>query len=155
TLPYKDLAVARNNDDYGGEDNSFTPGYIPNMARTIWRQDYSVEPDDIKWIFIHEMTHVWQSYHNQHNIINGIKLYIKHRGNYDAAYYYDLDHSGSLYDYNMEQQAYIIPDWWLVPRGGVPKYNARTRKVAPAYLPFYLQLLASGAPTPPLRLRDG
>ena len=78
--------------------NSYTPGYLPNMALTLWSWDYSVERDDVAAVFVHEMVHVWQSGHGSHNALRGIYLWIKYdhiTGDYDNSYNYDLASSTS------------------------------------------------------------
>ena len=61
TLPYDDQWIGRNDAEWGGRTNSITLATVPRMAVTIWALDYSassVSKDD-KWIFVHEMGHVW------------------------------------------------------------------------------------------------
>lgn len=62
-------------------------------------------------LFIHEMTHVWQ-YQNKvlAPIAEAVKLNLKHKFNYRAAYDYELEAGKDLTDYNMEQQASIVQD---------------------------------------------
>src|ERR1700687_1319561 len=68
TLADDDQVIARNDSRLGGPNNSITPGPVPNMAINIWSLDYSRAKAADKWIFIHEMTHVWQWYHGENNI---------------------------------------------------------------------------------------
>src|SRR5262249_38633204 len=64
TLNYDEQIIARNDGDVGGPDNSYTPGYLPNMAKSLWSWDYSLVHDDaVAAVFVHEMVHVWQSGH--------------------------------------------------------------------------------------------
>ena len=149
TLPYDTQQVARNDDETGGKNNSFTAGYVPNMAKTIWRLDYSSASDDEKWDFIHEMTRVWQTVHDHHNILSGIKIWLTN-SDYGGAYFYDLNDSNSFSYYNMEQQASIIPDYWYVSRALPPKYNNGRRTQLNDYRLFISQLLAAGPPSPPM-----
>ena len=44
TLDYDRQVVGRNDSHTGGKTNSFTPGYIPNMAPHLWSWDYSMAP---------------------------------------------------------------------------------------------------------------
>lgn len=80
-----------------------------------YKNDYSCEADHWQGHFIHEMTHVWQQ---QNGILNPIaeamKLSIKFRFNYNAAYDYKLEHGKDLLDYNMEQQASIVQDYFML-----------------------------------------
>jgi hypothetical protein len=146
TLPYDDQFVARNDDQTGGPFNSFTPGFIPNMAISLWSLDYSTASSSDKWVFIHEMTHVWQAFHGDNNIINGIKIWASH-SSYDDAYYYDLTDNSKFRSYNMEQQASIVADYWYVLNGVAPDYNTnRSAQGLNSYQPFINQLQTAGPP---------
>src|ERR1700722_8196460 len=73
TLDYDHQIVSRNDGETGGPDNSYTPGYLPNMAKTLWRWDYGLVHDDaFAAVFVHEMVHVWQSGHASHNLLRGL-----------------------------------------------------------------------------------
>ena len=157
TLDYDQQVVGRNDSHTGGEYNSFTPGYVPNMSPHIWSWDYSTAHDPDAAVFVHEMVHVWQSGHGGHNIVGGIYLWFKY-DEYEDAYKYDLDSSTSLGDFNMEQQAAIIEDYYLVSKGLAPDSNDGTRKSAADYAPYVAQLKTVGAfrkPRPPHKDRAG
>jgi hypothetical protein len=149
TLGYDSQMVARNDRHTGGEYNSFTPGYIPNMSPHIWSWDYSKASDSRAAVFVHEMVHVWQSGHGRHNVLRGIYLWAKY-DDYADAYKYDLDSSASLGYFNMEQQAAIIEDYYLVSKGLTPDNNEGTRKSKADYLPYVAQLKTAGAFQKPL-----
>jgi hypothetical protein len=152
TLKLSTQQIAMNDSEVGGPDNSFTPGYIPNMAKNLWSLDYSLEPISWKATLIHEMTHVWQSSHGNNNVTDGIALWKKF-ASYDDAYWYDLSMSADFDDYNMEQQAALIEDYWLVSQSKLPIRNTGTRRSLSDYLPFVRQLQGAGSPKPPLTLR--
>ena len=61
TIDYGQQYVGRNDSHTGGEYNSFTPGYLPNMSPHIWSWDYSAASPANAAVFVHEMVHVWQS----------------------------------------------------------------------------------------------
>lgn len=149
TLPYDKIIVGVNAMLWGGRDNSITPGIVPMFAVTVWRPDFSVASDDDKWTFIHELTHVWQTYHGNNNVSCALKIYLSN-SNYDDAYSYNLDDNGRLTGYNMEQQASIVADFWFMTKGQTPKYNKETSAEASAelraYWPFIAQLKLSGPP---------
>ncbi len=148
TIDYDQQVVARNDSHTGGEYNSFTPGYLPNMSPHLWSWDYSAASDANAAVFVHEMVHVWQSGHGSHNILRGIYLWIKYdhiTGDYDNSYKYDLDSSTSLGYFNMEQQAQIIEDYYRVFKGLAPEKNDGTRKSVGDYLPYVAQLKTAGA----------
>jgi len=85
--------------------------YMPGC----YKEDYSKEPALTKSLFIHEMTHVWQ-FQNKvlAPIVEAAKLNLKHGFNYMAAYGYTLDGKKDLLDYNMEQQASIVQDYFIL-----------------------------------------
>jgi hypothetical protein len=151
TLDYDHQIVSRNDGETGGPDNSYTPGYLPNMAKTLWSWDYGLVHDDaVAAVFVHEMVHVWQSGHGSHNLLRGIYLWIRYdhiTGDYGSSYNYDLDSSSSLSYFNMEQQAQIIQDYYRVSKGlsPEPSYNVGTRKSLSDYQPYVDQLKSAGS----------
>jgi len=95
-------------------------------------------------VFVHEMVHVWQSGHGSHNLLRGTYLYVRYRGDYEIAYKYNLDSSTKLSDFNLEQQAAIIEDYYLVSKNLPPESNVGTRKTVPDYVPYVEQLKTAG-----------
>ena len=91
--------------------NLFMPG--------CYKDDFSAENTDWQGHFIHEMTHVWQY---QNKVLNPItaaaKLAMKHKFNYEAAYNFTLDEKKDLVDYNMEQQATIVQEYFMMKQDG-------------------------------------
>jgi hypothetical protein len=144
TLDYDQQIVGRNDSHTGGETNSFTPGYLPNMSPHIWRWDYSMAPIAHAAVFVHEMVHVWQSGHGSHNLWRGFKIWVDY-DDYEKAYKYNLDASSSLSDFNMEQQAAIIEDYYLVSKGKQPDSNVGARNSTIDYAPYVAQLKNGGA----------
>ena len=144
TLDYDQQLVGRNDNDMGGEDNNFTPGYFPNMSRHMWSRDYSLAITHWAAVFVHEMVHVWQTGHGSHNMLRGAYLYIKYKGDYDKAYKYDLDSSSTLSDFNLEQQAAIIEDYYLVSKNKLPDSNIGLRRSVGDYTPYVAQLQTAG-----------
>jgi hypothetical protein len=88
--------------------------------------------------------------------LRGIYLWLKYDHvwrDYDDSYVYDLDSSISLSDFNMEQQAQIIQDYYRVLKGRDvesrssdpgQKYNSGTRKSLSDYQPYVSQLQSAG-----------
>jgi len=68
-----------------------------------------------KWVFIHELGHVWQHQHGQ---------WVRLRGAFSwaAKYTYDLD-KAKLTDYSLEQQASIIADYWILLVYGIDQWR--------------------------------
>ncbi len=79
-----------------------------------YHTDYAVTGPMTQSHFIHEMVHVWQL---QNRILDPIadffKLSLKYRFDYAASYRYTLKADCDLLDYNMEQQATIVQDYFL------------------------------------------
>jgi hypothetical protein len=107
--------------------------------------DFTAASYDIRWIFIHEMTHVWQTYHGNSNAWCAIKIWW-HYDNYEDSYAYDLSARSHLGDFNMEQQASIVPDYWYVKNGKTPKLNKGTLSKISDYEPFIREVQGSGPP---------
>lgn len=105
-----------------------------------YRDDYAQGSLAEQGFFIHEMTHVWQ-FQNKvlHPVAGFIDLLARHKFNYAAAYYYNLDGVQDLTDYNMEQQASLVQDHFILTRGGNPQYRGRCLNKAP--LPETLALM--------------
>ncbi len=157
TLPYGSLKVDVNTKNWGGEDNSITPVNIPYMSTNIWCADFSAPTptvsDEDRSTFIHEFMHVWQSYHGITKI-SYLKLALRHPLDYGLNYLYDLSDSNKLLDYNMEQQAAIIEDWWRItaPRTLLPLKNRGTVRDWASYNRFVEQVRNAGSPYKPLSL---
>ncbi len=93
-------------------------GMTPNgeiYAHGCYSADYAAEPLARRAFFMHEMTHVWQ-YQNKilQPVVEAARLQLKHKFNYADAYYFSLDPKKDLTDYDMEQQAAIIEDYYLL-----------------------------------------
>jgi hypothetical protein len=150
TLPFDKLRVDTNDSHTGGERNSITPFEIAYMAPVRYRQDYSNPSvdEETRAIFIHEMTHVWQFYHDYHKIAQAVWQYVSNFGDYSKSYIYDVSASKDFDDYNMEQQAAIVQDWWRLT------HNLPTKYANPPVASFWLYddflyfIRASGPPQP-------
>ena len=79
------------------------------------RADYASCDIDRRAFFIHEMAHVWQ---HQNRVLrvrtSAVRLMIRHGFRYAHAYRYTLTRDRDLLDYNLEQQASIIEDYYRV-----------------------------------------
>ncbi len=101
-------------------DSGMTPRGEIYASDTAYHDDYSNESAGTQGFFIHEMGHVWQY---QNGILNPIwsalKIQISHGFKYGAAYAYRLDAGKTLTDYNMEQQASILEDYFRIVKRGI------------------------------------
>lgn len=91
-------------------------GMTPNgeiYVDGIYKNDYSVESYSLKAFFIHEMAHVWQ-YQNDvlSPIWSAIWEFFEEGFQYNDAYKYKLEKGKDLVDYDIEQQASIIEDYY-------------------------------------------
>lgn len=84
--------------------------YMPGC----YQPDYAAGAAWTQAFFIHEMVHVWQ-YQNKvlDPIADFFRLSLKHRFDYAASYRYTLQPGTDLLDYNMEQQATMVQDYFL------------------------------------------
>lgn len=155
TLPYNDQIIGDNSSEWGGYWNSITPHNIPRLAKPIWTYDFSRASFGDRWIFIHEMTHAWQWYHGGNNVLSAAGLWMRYGSDYDSAYDYNFDDGNSLFDFNFEQQACIVADYWYVSNGLVPQNAKGMRADLRTYFPYISQLRAAGPPRGnPWRYRD-
>ncbi|WP_255308645.1 hypothetical protein, partial [Enterobacter hormaechei] len=85
--------------------------------KSMYREDFSANSVFIedKYVFIHELGHVWQHQHGQ---------WVRMRGAFSwaAEYTYRLDKE-KLTDYSLEQQASILADYWLLLVYGISKWS--------------------------------
>jgi hypothetical protein len=110
-IPYP--LITTNDANRGGEDNSITYADIPHYSKKIWCPDFSAATAET-WTFVHEFGHVWQFRYATHPISGWLQNVMRHPVNYELNYYYDLMKSDDFYDYNIEQQASMVADYWAV-----------------------------------------
>ncbi len=122
-LPYSRILCKVNTDNIGGSGNSITPKGTPYFSVSVYTPDFSTANLAKQWVFVHEMTHVWQFYHGQNVILEAIGLGIQKMGNYGASYAYALTPTSNFGDFNLEQQASIVADYWILTKGGIPQDN--------------------------------
>lgn len=98
--------------------------YPPDQARA----DFAASPLWDQSVFIHEMTHVWQSQHGVNLLLAKLRA-----GDTPASYAYDLTPDCRWSGFNIEQQAMIVQHDFLRRRGrAVPG----PERLYPAVLPF-------------------
>ncbi|MBW7910839.1 MAG: Rhs element Vgr protein [Alphaproteobacteria bacterium] len=95
-----------------------------------YKDDYSCEADHWQGHFIHEMTHVWQQQNGVLNpVTEAMRLSVKFGFNYNAAYDYKLEHGKDLLDYNMEQQASIVQDYFMLKICGMQGHRGHCQNI--------------------------
>jgi hypothetical protein len=152
TFPYDDQQIGANTREWGGHTNSITPNYLPHLAMSLWRFDFSTADNTDKGIFVHEMTHAWQWYHGRNNILSGAQLALRYGSDYAQAYFYNFDESGDFFDFNFEQQASIVEDYWYITQTGsdgqplVPRSNKGMRANLGTYEQYMAQVWSAGPP---------
>jgi hypothetical protein len=112
TLPYDTQEITTNDSNLGGAGNSITPLGTPHFSTQIWVDDFS-DPAANRWTFVHEFGHVWQYRFGTQPIIGALANEATF-SNYDDSYPYDLTTSTNFLDYNIEQEASIVADYWAV-----------------------------------------
>jgi hypothetical protein len=106
---------------FGQPSNSgMTPRGEIYAHGTAYHADYSFETASTQAFFIHEMCHVWQYQNDILNVIwSAITEQVSHGFDYAAAYPYLLEADKNLTDYDMEQQASIVEDYYRVVKRGI------------------------------------
>ncbi|NIF49402.1 type IV secretion protein Rhs [Enterobacter sp. Ap-1006] len=99
------------------QNYAMTPNGELWYRKTMYKDDFSsgsVFLED-KYVFIHELVHVWQHQHGQ---------WVRLRGAFSwaAEYTYKLDKE-ALTDYSLEQQASILADYWLLLVYGIDAWS--------------------------------
>lgn len=107
------------------ENSGMTPSgeiYMNGVYQADYSKDFGANENvRLKPLFIHEMAHVWQY---QNDILplgvigSAIYDYITYKLDYSQAYLYTLTNDKDLVDYDIEQQAAIIEDYFRVYKRG-------------------------------------
>lgn len=129
SLNYSNVKVHHGNAYFFQEDNSgMTPAGEIYASGGAYHDDYSRENAETQGFFIHEMGHVWQY---QKDILNvrGAAVWelISNGFDYQKAYPYTLDANKTLTDYDIEQQASILEDYFRVVKRGINFRQNRIR----------------------------
>lgn len=102
-------------------DNIITPDGELYCSKN-YCADFSKEGLGTQKLFIHEMTHVWQY---QNHVLDprfeAVKELVRHFGRYSDVYPYKLDKSKDLTDYNLEQQADMVSDYYGARQPGAQR----------------------------------
>ncbi|WP_324020578.1 type IV secretion protein Rhs [Pantoea sp. JZ29] len=99
------------------QNYAMTPNGELWYRKPMYKEDFSSNAVLIedKYVFIHELGHVWQHQNGQ---------WVRLRGAFSwaADYTYELD-KNKLTDYSLEQQASILADYWLLLVYGADKWR--------------------------------
>lgn len=150
-LPYGRIVCKVNELDLGGEHNSITPGPNPFFSKLVYCGDFTSAPNRDQWIFVHEMVHVWQYYHDI-SPVNGFIANLVNSGlKYATSYNYAITGTTKFFDLNIERQASIIADYWLMTAKNLqPLYNVDKTAPISAYLPLIQDFQSAGPPEKPM-----
>lgn len=106
---------------FQGSNVAMTPNgkvYFPAESG-YYRADFSRASASMQALFVHEMTHVWQHQLGVNVMWKGFVLHVLSGQN---PYAYTLDAARSLTGYNIEQQASIVEDLFVLRK--FPQYAA-------------------------------
>lgn len=78
----------------------------------LWSEDFSDEPMHRQGLFIHELTHVWQTQKRG-------RFYLPLMRHPFCRYRYEIEVGRRFEDYGLEQQAEIVRHRFLADRGWV------------------------------------
>lgn len=92
--------------------------------------DFSSAPLQVKSVFIHELTHVWQAQSGVNLILAKLAA-----GDGRRAYTYDLSEGRAFQSLNIEQQAMIIQHAFLAAHGAEAPFKLHAYSVALADWP--------------------
>jgi hypothetical protein len=91
------------------------------------------------------MVHVWQSGHGIYPVNAAVDLFLQTVGDYVKAYPYNLTRGSNLSDFNIEQQASIVADYWaLLTQKLAPQDNKNPKATLAGYSVVIDQLQKSG-----------
>jgi hypothetical protein len=119
------------------ESRIFQSSSIAQISRIL--------PRTIQWVFVHEIAHVWQWGHSIYPVNAAVGLFLQNVADYTKAYPYDLAPGNNLSDFNIEQQASIVADYWaLLTQKLTPQDNKNPKAALGDYTVVIDQLQKSG-----------
>jgi hypothetical protein len=147
TLRYTTIKCDINTANIGGKENSLTPAGTAYFSRLLYCEDFSSAAAGDQWVFVHEMTHAWQWQHGRYPLNEAITTFISKGGKYQKAYPYDLTSGIEFDDYNLEQQASIVADYWGLLTGKLrPRFNRNAKSNIDEYVNMIERVRTSGYP---------
>lgn len=108
-------------------DTAMTPLGEIYFPQGVYKADFSTNVPDKAWL-IHELTHVWQ-YQQGANLI----LAAPGSRNYD---YGKITRATRFDRLNIEQQASVVADYYLIQQGHSPEHGSGTLSDYRAVIPF-------------------
>jgi type VI secretion system secreted protein VgrG len=124
SIEYKNVHISNKSIPFVQPENAAMTLMSDILMHNHYREDYSTAPAQARGLFIHEMTHVWQAQNKvKLPVTAALGLQLKNRFNYQAAYPFLLDKKKDLTDYNLEQQASILQEYYLATRAHMPSYK--------------------------------
>lgn len=152
SLRYHSIRCDINTGNVGGVSNSITPAGVAHFSKLVYCEDFFKATADDQWVFVHEMTHVWQWAHGVYPIWSAVGIFLQKKGDYANAYPYDLAPGKKLDDFNIEQQASIVADFWAL---ATKKLSAQNNNNAKATVGDYVDLIDEARNAgPPLSKSD-
>ena len=149
TLNYGSIVCSQNDANIGGVNNSITPAGRAYFSSVFNCADFSYASPDRQWLFVHEMMHVWQWGHGIYPVIAALGIAVQTAGQYaQKGYAYDLTAGKNLIDFNIEQQASIVADYWALKSAKMAaQHNVNKNPALVDYGPLITQLQKSGPST--------
>jgi type VI secretion system secreted protein VgrG len=155
TLPYDSIVCKVNTLKTGPKGNSITIAGTPHFDAEIYCGDFS-EPSVLKnenykvSIFFHEMTHVWQYFHGISVWRSAAQVLFDYHFKYGEGYPYSLRSGRKFSQFNIEQQASIVEDYWRLTQSQPPPYvNTDPNPTLSEYRACIDELQHSGPPKEP------
>lgn len=121
SIDYSKVKVHDGKYFFGQPGNSgMTPNGEIYASSGAYHTDYSAENAHTQGFFIHEMAHVWQHQNDILNVVWSAFLeQISHGFDYNKAYPYLLDANKNILNYDIEQQASMIEDYFRVVKRNI------------------------------------
>lgn len=108
-------------------DTAMTPNGEIYFPEPVYKADFATSVGDRSWL-IHELTHVWQY---QHGV--NVRLAAPFSRNYN---YGKITTKTRFSDLNIEQQASMVADYYLISQGYGPQNGSGTLTEYRAVIPF-------------------
>lgn len=110
------------------DDTAMTPNGEIYFSEPVYKADFATTVGDRAWL-VHELTHVWQYQHGV-NVI----LAAPFSRNYT---YGKITARTRFADLNIEQQAALVADYYLIGQGQSPFHGSGTLADYRAVVPFW------------------